>query len=85
MQPLRFQIISPSPNIPRRHRGRAERRIRPPSFKNARTITPDCRRSVAQTREALEGWTPDAVNALAVANVVFLLGDHKLPFTTEAF
>ena len=40
---------------------------------------------VAQTREALEAWTPDAVNALGGRDVVFALGEHKLPFTTEGF
>ena len=40
---------------------------------------------VAQTQEALSAWTPDAVNALGGRDVVFHLGDHKLPFTAEGF
>ena len=42
-------------------------------------------RLVAETREALSALTPDAVNALAGRDLVFHLGDRKLPFTAEGF
>jgi len=84
MLPLRFQIIS----VAQHSRGAIEAaqsgEFRPPSFKAPYDYA-GLQGLVAQTREALEGWTPDAVNALGGRDVVFLLGDHKLPFTTEGF
>jgi hypothetical protein len=84
MLPLRFQIIS----IAQHSRGAIEAaqsgEFRPPSSKTTYDYA-GLQALVAQTREALEGWTPDAVNALGGRDVVFLLGDHKLPFTTEGF
>ena len=84
MLPLRFQIIS----VAQHSRGAIEAaqsgEFRPPSFKTPYDYA-GLQGLVAQTREALEGWTPDAVNALGGRDVVFLLGDHKLPFTTEGF
>ena len=40
---------------------------------------------VADTREALGKLTPDAVNALEGRDMVFQLGEHKMPFTAENF
>ena len=84
MLPLRFQIIS----VAQHSRGAIEAaqsgEFRPPSFKTPYDYA-GLQTLVAQTREVLEGWTPDAVNALGGRDVVFLLGDHKLPFTAEGF
>ena len=84
MLPLRFQIIS----VAQHSRGAIEAvqsgEFRPPSFKTPYDYA-GLQGLVAQTREALAGWTPDAVNALGGRDVVFHLGDHKLPFTAEGF
>src|SRR4029078_12390364 len=82
--PLRFQIIS----FAQHSRGAIEAaqsgEFRPPSFKTPYDYA-GLQGCVAQTREALEAWTPDAVNALGGRDVIFHLGEHKLPFTTEGF
>ncbi len=84
MLPLRFQIIS----VAQHSRGAIEAaqsgEFRPPSSKTAYDYA-GLQALVAQTREALEAWTPDAVNALGGRDVIFHLGEHKLPFTTEGF
>jgi hypothetical protein len=84
MLPLRFQIIS----VAQHSRGAIEAaqsgEFRPPASKTPYDYA-GLQGLVAQTREALEAWTPDAVNALGGRDVVFHLGDHKLPFTTEGF
>ena len=43
-----------------------------------------CSRKCARLRSRTP-LTPEAVNALGGRDVVFLLGDHKLPFTAEGF
>ncbi len=40
---------------------------------------------LAQTREALSGWTPERTNALAGRDVVFKLGERALPFEAADF
>jgi hypothetical protein len=84
MLPLRFQIIS----VAQHSRGAIEAarsgEFRPPSFKTPYDYA-GLQGLVAQTREALEAWTPDAVNALEGRDVVFHIGEHKLPFTSEGF
>ena len=40
---------------------------------------------VADARQALEAVTPDEVNALEGRDVVFQLGEMKMPFTAEGF
>lgn len=40
---------------------------------------------VGDTLTALEGYAPDAVNALQGGDLTFALGEHKLPFTAEDF
>ena len=84
MLPLRFQIIS----VAQHSRGAIEA-AQSGEFRQPASKTPydyaGLQALVAQTREALEAWTPDAVNALGGRDVVFHLGEHKLPFTTEGF
>ena len=46
---------------------------------------PDCRRWSRKPARRCRRWTPDAVNALGGRDVVFHLGEHKLPFTAEGF
>jgi uncharacterized protein len=84
MLPLRFQIIS----VAQHSRGAIEAvqsgEFRPPASRTPYDYA-GLQGLVAQTQEALSAWTPDAVNALGGRDVVFHLGDHKLPFTAEGF
>ncbi|MEH2556704.1 hypothetical protein V1286_004233 [Bradyrhizobium algeriense] len=84
MLPLRFQIIS----VAQHSRGAIEAvqsgEFRPPSAKTAYDYA-GLQSLIAQTIEALSAWTPEAVNALAGKDVVFNLGERKLPFTAEDF
>jgi hypothetical protein len=45
----------------------------------------DLQKIVADTREALGKLTPDEVNDLEGRDMVFQLGDFKMPFTAENF
>src|SRR5690242_651150 len=63
MLPLRFQIISVAQHSRGAIEGVQSGEFRPPSFKTPYDYA-GLQALVAQTREALEGWTPDAVNAL---------------------
>jgi len=45
----------------------------------------DLQNVVADAREALGKLTPDLVNALEGKDVVFAIGDFKVPFTAENF
>ena len=84
MLPLRFQIIS----VAQHSRGAIEAaqsgEFRPPSFKTPYDYA-GLQGLIAQTIEAVSAWTPEAVNALGGREVVFHVGDHKLPFTAEGF
>src|SRR5712671_4018741 len=82
MQPLRFQIIS----VAQHSRGAIVREgvFSPPSSKTPYDYA-GLQGLVAQTREALSAWTPEAVNALGGKDVIFAIGDRKLPFTAEDF
>ena len=42
-------------------------------------------KAVSEAREALEQIKPDEVNSLEGKDVVFQVGDRKLPFTVEGF
>lgn len=46
---------------------------------------PAMQKRVADTLEGLAALTPDEVNALMGRDMVFRLGDNKLPFTAENF
>jgi uncharacterized protein len=84
MQPLRFQIISVAQHSRGAIEGVRDGLFTPPSSKTAYDFA-GLQGLVAQTREALSAWTPDAVNALGGKDVVFAIGDRKLPFTAEGF
>jgi uncharacterized protein len=84
MLPLRFQIISVAQHSRGAIDGVQSGEFRPPAFKTPYDYA-GLQGLVAQTQEALSAWTPDAVNALGGRDVVFNLGEHKLPFTAEGF
>ena len=84
MLPFRFQIVS----VVQHSRGAIEGvqagLFSPPSFKTTYNFA-GLQAHVAEAREALKAWTPEAVNALGGKDVVFALGERKLPFTAEGF
>ena len=84
MLPLRFQIIS----VVQHSRGAIESVqqgvFNPPSSKTPYDYA-GLQALVAQAREGLSAWTPEAVNALGGKDVVFQLGERQLPFTAEGF
>ena len=84
MQPLRFQIISVAQHSRGAIEGVREGVFSPPSSKTPYDYA-GLQGLVAQTREALSAWTPEAVNALGGKDVIFAIGDRKLPFTAEDF
>jgi hypothetical protein len=84
MLPLRFQIISVAQHSRGAIEGVQSGEFRPPSLKTPYDYA-GLQGLVTQTHEALSALTPEAVNELGGRHVVFLLGDHKLPFTAEGF
>jgi hypothetical protein len=84
MLPLRFQIISVARHSLGAIEGVRDGVFSPPSMKTPYDFA-GLQGLVAQTRESLSGWTPEAVNALGGKDVIFAIGDRKLPFTAEDF
>lgn len=84
MLPLRFQIVSVAQHSLGAIEACKSGEFRPPSLKVPYDYD-GLQGLVKQTSEALSAWTPDAVNALEGRDVVFHLGEHKLPFTAEGF
>lgn len=84
MQPLRFQIISIAQHSRGAIEGVQKGEFHPPSWKTPYDFA-GLQALVTETRDALAAWTPEAVNALGGRDLVFHLGDRKLPFTAEGF
>src|SRR5258708_21513411 len=84
MQPLRFQIISVAQHSRGAIEGVQQGVFNPPSFKTPFDFA-GLQGLVAQAREVLSALTPEAVNALGGNDVIFALGDRKLPFTAVGF
>ena len=84
MLPFRFQIISVVQHSRGAIEGVQQGLFNPPSFKTPFNFA-GLQAHVTQAREALAALTPEAVNALAGRDVIFALGDRKLPFTAEGF
>jgi hypothetical protein len=84
MQPFRFQIISVAQHSRGAIEGVQKGVFNPPSTKTPYDFA-GLQGLVAQAREILAGLTPEAVNALGGRDLVFQLGDRKLPFTAEGF
>jgi hypothetical protein len=84
MQPLRFQIISVAQHSRGAIEGVQQGVFHPPSWKTPSDFA-GLQALVAEAREVLSGLTPEAVNALGGRDLVFQLGDRKLPFTAEGF
>ena len=84
MLPFRFQIISVVQHSRGAIEGVQQGVFSPPSFKTPFNFA-GLQAHVAQAREALKALTPEAVNALGGKDVIFALGERKLPFTAEGF
>ena len=84
MQPFRFQIISVAHHSRGAIEGVQQGVFSPPSFKTPYDFA-GLQGLVTQTVEALSALTPEAVNALGGKDVIFALGERKLPFTAEGF
>ena len=84
MHPLRFQIISVAQHSRGAIEGVQQGVFSPPSSKTPYDFA-GLQGLVTQTREALSALTPEAVNALGGKDVIFAIGDRKLPFTAEGF
>ncbi|MBI5260362.1 MAG: DUF1993 domain-containing protein [Bradyrhizobium sp.] len=83
MLPFRFQVVS----LAHHSRGAMEAARNgvfvPPSPKSEDYAA--LQALVAEARNELSGWTPEAVDAVIGRDVVFKLGDRSLPFTAEGF
>ena len=84
MQPFRFQIISVAHHSRGAIEGVQQGVFSPPSFKTPYDFA-GLQGLVTQTSEALSALTPEAVNALGGKDVIFALGERKMPFTAEGF
>jgi hypothetical protein len=84
MLPLRFQIVSVVQHSRGAIEGVQQGVFRPPSMKVAYDFA-GLQALVTEAREVLSALTPEAVNALGGGDVIFHLGERKLPFTAEGF
>lgn len=84
MQPLRFQIVSVAQHSRGAIEGVQQGVFHPPSMKVPYDFA-GLQGLVTEAREALSALTPEAVNALGGRDLVFQLGERKLPFTAEGF
>lgn len=83
MLPFRFQVVS----LAHHSRGAMD------AAKNGVFVPPapkgedfaGLQTLVADARDELSKWTPEAVDALIGRDVVFKLGERSLPFTAEGF
>ncbi|MDE2377641.1 DUF1993 family protein [Bradyrhizobium sp.] len=83
MLPFRFQVVS----LAHHSRGAMD------AAKNGVFVPPapkgedfaGLQALVADARDELSKWTPEAVDALIGRDVVFKLGERSLPFTAEGF
>lgn len=84
MLPFRFQIVSVAHHSKGAIDGVKAGLFAPPSITEPLNYA-GLTALVAESRKALEAVTPDEINALEGADVVFQLGAHKMPFTAEGF
>ena len=83
MLPFQFQIVSIV-----QHSIGAMRAVKAGLFtppKGGPTDYEGLQKSVTEAREALQALTPDEVNALEGKDVIFQLGERKLPFIVQDF
>ncbi len=84
MLPFRFQVQAVAHHSLGAIHGMQRGLFQPPANLTALDY-PGLQKLVADTREALQKLTPAEVNALEGRDVVFQIGNFKLPFTSEGF
>ncbi len=84
MLPLRFQVVSIAHHSRGALEGAARGLFEPPESSQSFDYA-GLQGLIAQTRQALETIAPDAVNGLYGKDMVFQLGDRRLPFAAEDF
>ncbi|UTD28191.1 DUF1993 family protein [Bradyrhizobium sp. WD16] len=84
MLPLRFQIVSISHHSRGAIEGAGRGLFEPPESSQSYDYA-GLQALIAETRQALEKIAPDAVNALEGKDMVFQLGDRRLPFFAGDF
>jgi len=84
MLPLSFQIASVAHHSLNAINGVKAGLFAPPGKTPPHTYA-DLQEILATTRKGLEAFTPEEVNALENADVVFEVRDLKLPFTGQGF
>lgn len=84
MLPFRFQIFSVAHHSLGAINGVKEGLFRPPGQLQPLDFA-GLQKVVADTRAGLEKLTPAEVNALEGKDVVFQIGEMKMPFTAEGF
>jgi hypothetical protein len=84
MLPFRFQVLAVSHHSKGAIEGARAGIFRPPSGPMNHTYS-DLQKVVAEARDFLQGVKREEVEALQGKDVVFQMGDFKLPFTAENF
>jgi hypothetical protein len=84
MLPFAFQIVSVAHHSMGAIKGAKAGIFGPPSVAGPVDYAA-LQAMVAEARAGLQALTPDEVNALEGADVVFQIGERKLPFTAENF
>ena len=84
MLPLRFQIVSVAHHSLGAIEGMKSGVFSPPGRSEALDYT-GLQKLLADTSEGLRKLTPDEVNALSGRDMIFQIGERKVPFTTDNF
>lgn len=84
MLPFRFQLVSVAHHSLGALKGMQSGKFTPPPSLGDLDYAA-LQDHVAQARAELEKFTPEEVNALEGRDIVFEVGDRKVPFTTEDF
>jgi len=85
MLPFRFQIVSVVHHSQNALRGAKAGVFGPPGGMGGDLDYAGLQQLVADARDELKALSPDEVNALEGKDVVFQIGERKLPFTAEGF
>ena len=83
MLPFRFQIVAVAHHSAGAIKGAKAGAFGPPAASTADYA--GLQKLVTEAREALEKAKPDEVNSCEGKDVIFSVGDRKIPFTAEGF
>jgi len=84
MLPFRFQIVSIAHHSLGAIKGVMAGEFQPPAGMGEFDYSA-LQKLIAEARTELQGYTPDAVNAREGQEIIFQMGEHRLPFTAENF